>query len=173
MKTKIIVLSIILLLPLTNVFAQKQSVSAQVDSFYKFYRARSDAFNSGDVNLYKKWFSAGLTKLFQNELKREREFLKKNPTDKPHFGDGFPFIPPDECYKMGKFYKHNYRLGSETIRKGIAVVEVKFYNQKVCGGDFIETYKVELIKSKGGWLINDFIYADGKRLSEDLKRAEY
>ena len=173
MKTKIIFLSIILLLLSANIFAQKQSAAAAVGAFYKFYRARSGIFNAREVNLYKKWFSADLNKLFQNELTREKEYLKQNPTDKPFFGDGFPFQPLDECVKSGKSYKNIYQIGTETVRKSIAIVEVKFYNPKPCGGELVETYKIELVNSKGGWLINDWIYADGKRLTEDLKRAEY
>lgn len=173
MKSKIIFLSIILVLFSANVFAQKQNASAVVGAFYKFHLARSGIFKSSEVNLYKKWFSVDLNKLFQNELKREKEYLKQNPTDKPHFGDGFPFQPYEECEKSGKSYKNIYKIGTETIRKSIAVVEVKFYNPKVCGGELIETYKVELTNSKGVWLINDWIYSDGKRLTEDLKREEY
>ncbi len=173
MKTKIIFGAVLWLLLSANIFAQKQSASVVVGSFYKFHLARSGVFKSSEVNLYKKWFSADLNKLFQNELKRDKEYLKQNPTDKPYFGDGFPFQPLDECSNSGKSYKNTYKIGTETIRKSIAMVEVKFYNPRQCGSELIETYKVELIQSKGIWLINDWIYADGKRLTEDLKRTEY
>ena len=71
-----------------NIFAQKQSASAALEPFYKFYRARSGIFNAKEVDLYK---------LFQNELKCKKEYLKQNPTDKLFYGDGFPFQPLDEC----------------------------------------------------------------------------
>jgi hypothetical protein len=173
MKTKIAFLSIILLVLSANVFAQKQSASAQVAAFYKFHRARSGVFRTSEVAAHKRWFTAELNRLFQNELKREKEFLKQNPTDKPHFGDGFPFLPYEECSSGGKNVKNVLKVGSETIRKSVAVVEVKFSQPKACGGAPIETYKVELLNVKGVWLINDWIFADGKRLSEDLKRTEY
>jgi hypothetical protein len=173
MKTKFFLLSMILLLLSANIFAQKQDAAAAVGAFYKFHRTRSNVFKASEVNLYKKWFSAGLNKLFQYELKREKEYLKKNPTDKPYFGDGFGFDPLDECSKAGKSYKNTYQIGTAAIRKSLAVVEVKFYNPKACGGEAIATYKIELIQNKGIWLINDWIYPDGKRLTEDLKRTEY
>ena len=152
---------------------RKQSASAVVQSFYKFHRARSGIFNSSEVNLRKKWFSGDLNKLFVNELKREKEFLKANPTDKPHLGDGFPFQPYDECARTGKAIKNPYKIGAAAVNGNKAIVEVKFYNPKACGGELIETYKVELVKSKGIWLINDWLYSDGKTLTEDLKRTDY
>jgi hypothetical protein len=173
MKTKIFFLSIILLLLSANVFAQKQAAAAQVEAFYKFHRAGSGVFNARGVNSHKRWFTAELNRLFQNELKREKEFLKQNPTDKPHFGDGFPFLPYEECSSGGKLVKNVLKIGPETIRKGVAVVEVKIFQPKQCGGELTDTYKVELVKIKSVWLINDWIYSDGKRLSEDLKRSEY
>ena len=173
MKTKTIFALILLAMLAANVFAQKQNASAVVGAFYKFHQTRSGAFKASEFNLHKKWFSASLNKLFQNELKREKEFLKQNPTDKPHFGDGFPFFPFEDCSSGGKLVKNVLKTGAETIRKSIAIVEVKIYQPKQCGGELSETYQVELKNIKGVWLISDWIYADGKRLSEDLKRTEY
>jgi len=173
MKNKFIFLAVLLLLFSADVFAQKQSAAAFVRSFYEFHRARSGAFNAGEVNSRKKWFTAELNRLFQSELKREKEYLKQNPTDKPHFGDGFPFLPYEECSKDGKGFKNVLKTGTETIRKSLTIVEVKIFQPKACGGELTATYKVELVKIKNGWLINDWIYDDGKRLSDDLKRAEY
>lgn len=173
MKSKFIFLSVVIILFSANVFAQKQTAPAFVESFYKLHRSRPNIFKASEVNLYKKWFSPELNKLFQNELKRENAYLKQNPTDKPHFGDGFPFVPLDECYKMGKSYNNLYKAGAVTTDGDKTIVEVKFSNPKVCGGDPIDTYKVELIKTGGAWLINDWLYSDGTRLTDDLKRTEY
>ena len=173
MKNKIIFLPVVLLVFSASVFAQEQSSSEYVESFYKFHRARERTFNAGEVNLHKKWFTAELNRLFQNELKREKEYLKKNPGNKPFFGDGFSLMPLEECTSGGKLSKNVLKVGSETIRKSVAIVEVKFSEPKPCGGALIETYKVELVKSDGVWLINDWIYGDGERLSGDLKRTKY
>jgi hypothetical protein len=173
MKTKFVLLSIVLLLLSTNVFAQKQTAAAFVESFYRFHRARSGIFNAIEVNAHRRWFTAELNRLFQNELKREKEFLKQNPTDKPHFGDGFPFLPYEECSKDGKSVKNVLQVGPEIILEDHAIVEFRIFQPKACGGELTDTYKIELVKNNRGWLINDWIYADGERLSDDLKRAEY
>jgi hypothetical protein len=173
MKLKTVFLSIVLVLLSTNAFAQKQDAAAIVQSFYKFHLSRSGVFDAGEVKARQKWFSTDLNKLFQTELQREKEYLKANPTDKPHFGDGFPFQPYEECSKDGKSYKNTYNIGARTVEKDKATVEVKFYMPKECGGDLIETYKVELLKSKSNWLINNWLYADGTTLSQDLKRTDY
>ncbi len=173
MKTKIIFLSIILVLLSTNIFAQKQEASAVVQSFYKFHLSRSGIFDAGEVKARKKWFTDDLNKLFQTELQREKEYLKANPTDKPHFGDGFPFQSLDECESAGKLIKNTYQVGAATVKGEQATVEVKFYQPKECGSDLIDTYKVELVKNKGKWLIDDWLYSDAKTLTEDLKRTNY
>lgn len=174
MKTKTIFLTVILLLLSIGVFAQKDpEPSSVVRKFYRLHLTRSGIFSASEVSWYKKWFSDDLNKLFDNELKREKEFLKQNPTDKPHFGDGFPFQPLDECAPDGKAVQNTYQVGAAAIEGSKARVEVKFYNPKACGGELIDTYKVELLVDKGFWLINDWLYSDGRKLSEDLKRADY
>ncbi len=173
MKTKTILVVVALALLSSVVFAQKQGASDAVKSFYNFHRSRTGVFNSYEVELRKKWFSNNLYKLFLNELKREKEFLKNNPTDKPFFGDGFPFQPYDECSKENKSYPNRYETDTSSIDGNKTIVAVKFYNPKQCDGSLIETFKVELIKSKEKWLIDDWVYADGKRLTDDLKRENY
>jgi hypothetical protein len=174
MKRKIFFLSLILPILSANVFAQKQSAAKFVESFYDFHRARSGIFDQAEVKAHRRWFTPALNRLFQIELQREAEFLKQNPTDKPHFGDGFPFQPLEECSKNGKFFKNDLKTSRETkVSALVSTVEVRFYQPKVCGGELIDTYKVELGWSKSGWKINDWIYSDNSRLSEDLKRTEY
>jgi hypothetical protein len=173
MKTKIIFILGILVLFSTGVFAQTDQASAAVQSFYKFHRSRSDVFDTRQVALRKPWFSSDLNGLFQYELKREKAFFKKNPNEKPFFGDGFPFQPLDECYKAGKSINNLYKVGATALQDQKAVVEVQFYAPKVCGGYLIDSYKVELVKNNGKWLINDWVYPDGQTLIADLKRKEY
>ena len=173
MKIKLILVSIILLLISTSVYAQKQDATATVQEFYKFHLARSGAFDAGEVKARRKWLTNNLNKLFQTELQREKEHLKANPTDKPHFGDGFPFQPFDQCESAGKLIKNTYQIGAATVRGERATVEVRFFQPKECGGDLIDIYKVELVKSKEKWLIDDWLFSDAKTLTDDLKRANY
>ncbi len=173
MKTKIIFLSIILLTLLTSIYAQKQDATATVQEFYKFHLSRPGIFKESEVKAYRKYFTDNLNRLFQTELQREKEYLKANPTDKPHFGDGFPFQPFDECESAGKLIKSTYTVGAAAVKGERATVEVKFSPPKECGGDLIGIYKVELVKSKGKWLIDDWLYSDAKTLTEELKRTNY
>ncbi len=170
MKFKALILTIALLAG--TALAQKSGPVQTVRSFYTFNNARNQAFDQKGLNVRKSWFSPALTRLFENELRRERDYLKKNPTDKPHF-DAFPFVPEDECYRMGKFYPDRLVFGAGKTSANRSTVSVKFYLSKVCGGDFVTTYKVEVKKVNGRWLIDDWIYDDGSRLTDDLKRAEY
>src|SRR5262245_25795757 len=78
------------LLSLT-VAAQTNSPVAAVNTFYKYDRLHSQIFNRRNIDARKQWFSPELYALFQYELKREAAYLKKNPSDKPYFGDGLPF----------------------------------------------------------------------------------
>ena len=174
MKTRIITLSILLAFFSVNIFAQNQSAASFVQSFYKFHRARWDAFTKNEVQVRKKWFTTELFELFQYELKREAEYLKEYPTNKPYFGDGFPFTPMEECYFKEKEIKNVLKIGKTSIKGNKSIVKVSFYYPKVCEGGLIHSYKIELVKNKNSWLINDLIYVDsGERLTKDLKRERY
>ena len=72
-----------------------------------------------------------------------------------------------------KEIKNVLKLGTIESSENKTVIEVKFYYPKTCGGELTRAHKIELVKSKGVWFINDLIYSDGSRLTEDLKRAEY
>ena len=173
MKIKFIVLSLVLAFLSIGVYGQKQDASATVQSFYKFHLSRSGIFNAGEVKAHKKFFTEDLSKLFQIELQREKDYLKANPTNKPHFGDGFPFQSTNECTSAGKSIVNTYQVSAAEVKGERATVAVKFYQPKECGGELIDTYKVELVKTKGKWLIDDWLYSDAKTLTEDLKRANY
>lgn len=162
-----------------NILAQKQSPKEFVQEFYKFHRSLSNTSFAEEVDAHKKWFTPKLNQLLQYELKREAEYLKEYPTNKPFFGEGLPFVPLEECYRNDKNIKNILRIGTVTTRKNVTTVKVSFYQPKVCEGYFIHGYKIELVKNKGSWLINDLIFLDdetGKedsRLTDDLKREKY
>jgi hypothetical protein len=165
---------IMLLFASTFVFAQQNNdARSTVEKFYKFYRTRNSVVSTHELNLIKPWFTVGLTKLFQNEIKREADYLKKHTDDKPHFGDGFPFTPYDECVIDNKIILNKLEFSERKLDINKAIVEVTFMSPKDCGGEFIDAYNVELLKSKNRWLINDWIYSDQKTLTEDLKREDY
>ena len=169
-------LAIILTFSLSN-FAQSQIVSETVEKFYKFHRIRSGIVSTHELNLRKTWLTSELAKLFRNEIKREDEFTRKHPNDKPYFGDGFPFQPFEECVIDNKIILNRLEIGKVEINANKAMVEVKFFIPKECEDQvekkLLDTYQVELVKSKTRWLINDWIYADGKKLSNVLRRVKY
>ncbi len=156
-----------------GVFAQKQNATETVKSFYKFHLLRSGVFSLPEVKLRKRWLTAELYKYFLLEIKREDEFTRKNPSDKPHFGDGFPFQPFEECVIDEKLFRNLYQVNEIFSEPNKAMVEIKFSQPKECGKAVIATYKVELLKTRNIWLINDWIYPPGNRLSEELKRKNY
>ena len=156
-----------------GVFAQTNTPAAAVTSFYKFSRSQSQDFNSRGIESRKRWFSTPLYKLFLNELQREKEFLKKNPTDMPFFGNGVPFQPIDETCEAGKrSYRYTYSVGKGEVNGDSATVPVSFTYPAQCKIP-PTIYKVVLVKAKTGWLIDDMIYPNGPTLVADLKRTEY
>ena len=89
---KVFLLAAIFVLSLSSsVISQTHTPETDLAAFIKFSRSMRQDFNSRGVESRKQWFSAPLYKLFLNELKRQDEYLKKNPTDMPYFGDGVPF----------------------------------------------------------------------------------
>ncbi len=145
-----------------------------VAAFYRFDSANSQVFNRRNIDARKRWFSAELYKLLINELAREKEFLKANPTDKPHFGDGLPFRPLDEvCELNGKNYRRQISYGQVTVKGDLGNVDVYFKYPKGCNIPDI-LYAVNMSKENGRWVIDDIRYfPDNTSLVEDLNRAEY
>ena len=127
-----------------------------------------------NIDLRKRWFSPELYKLLLNELKREAAYIKANPTDKPHFGDGLPFQPLDEtCELNGKSYKRQISYGTVTVKGNAGNVDVYFKYPKGCNIPDI-LYAVNMDKEKGRWVIADIRYFPGDTsLVEDLNRKEY
>jgi hypothetical protein len=176
-KIKILGLLVIVLILSNAVFAQKQNPTEIVKSFYKFHLGRTVLFSLHEVKLRKRWFTNELFQLLLVELKREDEFIRKNPNDKPHFGDGFPFQPFEECVIGEKIIRNLYEVKEISSDANKATVEVSFFVPKECEEqteeNLLAIYKIELIKTKNTWLLNDWVYSDGSRLSKDLKREKY
>lgn len=156
------------------VFSQQSTPKATAMSFYKFNSANSKVFNRKNIDARKRWFSDELYQLFIKELTREAEFLKANPTDKPHFGDGLPFQPLDEvCELNGKKYRRVLSYGRETIKGNIGNIDVYFKYPKGCNLPDI-LYALNMDRVRGRWVIDDIRYfPDNTSLVEDLGRKEY
>jgi len=153
--------------------AQSSPVAA-AKAFYAFDRSHSQVFNRKNIDARKQWFSAELYKLLINELAREKAYLAKNPTDKPHFGDGLPFQPLDEeCNAGGKKYRNNLSFGPVNVNAKARNFDAYFSYPKACGIEKT-TFEVVVIKQNGKWVIDDILYpATTSTLVEDLNRKEY
>jgi hypothetical protein len=162
------------LLSLTSL-AQQSTPKAAVESFYKFDSSHSQVFNRANIDARKAWFAPELYNLFQNELRREAAYLKKNPTDKLYFGDGLPFRPYDEvCNAGGKNVGRGLTVKQEFIIGSRAITTASFAYPKACteAGDPV-VYTIGLIKANGRWVIDDVNYGEDTTLKQRLKRTEY
>src|SRR6058998_3314832 len=139
-------------------YSQMSSPANTVRLFYKFDRSHSQIFNRRNIDERKSWFSASLYQLFLNEMRREATDLKKNPTDKPHFGDGLPFQPLNEpCEADGKTYRNRYDVVPGKVKRSDGHVTVRFFYPFACKmGRSI--YGIDLKKTGSRWVIDDIGY---------------
>ena len=153
---------------------QTGSPTAAVKAFYAFDRSHSKIFSRRTIDARRGWFSNELYKLFLNEIKREAAYLKKNPTDKPYFGDGFPFQPYDEACKVGRRSLHKTLKIDPAFEKGDrAAVTATFAFPAPCKDPDATTYTIGLVKVRGRWLIDDVNFGEDRSLKQDLNRKDY
>jgi len=164
--------SAILLLSV-SAFAQRSTPKAAVESFYKFDRSNPQAFNRRNIEARKAWFSPALYALFQNELRRETAYLKKNPTNKPYFGDSLPFRPLEELCDGPQKLGRVLTIKQEFQRSSRGAVTATFEYPKPCTTRDTVVYTIGLIKVNGGWVIDDVNYGEDTNLKERLRREEY
>ena len=153
--------------------AAQSTPKSAVEAFYKFDGSHSQTFNRRNIEARKRWFTDVLQLQFQNELRRQREYLRQNPTDKPHFGDGLPFRPLDETCRVGRrSFGYSLTVGRTSARGASATVPVTFSYPKSCGLPST-IYSIRLRRVNRLWLINDLEYPDGDTLLADLMRPNY
>jgi len=155
--------------------AQSTAPDATVRAFYAYSNPRSSTFDRRHIELRKKWYTPALYAAFLRQLAEDEAHLKAFPTDKPFFGDGLDFRPLDEPCKVGeRSYKRVQSVFRSQMTASRAEVEVKFAYPAACieGGPPI-IYKVNLQKTGGRWLINDWNYDDGHTLVGDMKSHKY
>ncbi len=170
-----IFLAVIFIAAISAVSFAQSTPKAAVEAFYKFDRSHSQVFTRRNLEAKKAWFSTELYSLFQNELRREAAYLRKNPSDKPYFGDGLPFQPLDETCKAGRReYRRSIVIKQEFQRGNRAAATATFAYPKACtdGGDPI-VYTIGLIRSRGVWVIDDVNYGEDTTLKQRLQRKEY
>lgn len=173
-KSKLLFATFLIIASALAAFAQSGSPTAALEAFYKYDRSHSQVFNRKNIDARKQWFSAGLYSLFQKELKREAAYLKKNPTDKPYFGDGLPFQPIDETCKVnGKETHRSVKIKQEFKQASRAAATASFAYPKGCTDGDVVVYTIGMVKEKGKWVIDDVNYGEDTTLKERLNRKEY
>jgi len=176
MKTWFLASIVAALVCASHSFAQT-TPRAALEAFYKYDRSHSQTFNRKNIEARKRWFSAELYNLFLNELKREATYLKKNPTDKPFFGDGLPFQPLKEKCEAG--FDRGLVIKQDFVRGNRAAATANFAYPKACGGDPSAEWKVPVVytigvvKTRSGWVIDDINYGEDTTLKQRLQRKEY
>jgi hypothetical protein len=172
MKSKpIFFLAVTLFVCSLSVIAQN-SPRAAVEAFYHYDRSHPQTFNRQNIDARKRWFSSELYNLFLSELKREAAYLKKNPTDKPFFGDGLPFQPLQESCDGKTTAKQRITVRQEFVRGNRAAATATFSDPKPCPAHS-DVYTIGLTKTKSGWVIDDINYGEDTTLKQRLRRKEY
>lgn len=173
MKTRIISIALLLLIPASAAFSQSRGPAETVKAFYAYSNARSSTFNKRHIESRKKWYTPALYKAFVAHLRDQQAYLKKNPTDKPYFGDGLDFRPLDEpCEANGKSYNRAQSISRVSNGKARSYVDVKFAYPKACTEEPIY-YRVNLQKVNGKWLIADWTYSSGMTLTREMRENKY
>lgn len=174
MRLKTAIISALILIFGSTAFAQAAPDPEEtVRAFYKYSNARSSTFNRRHIESRKQWYTPALYNAFWTQLRKDQAYLKKNPTDKPFFGDGLDFMPLDEpCDANGKSYRRSWSISRRDIRKTRAYIDVKFAYPKACNLES-EYYRVNLQKIGGKWLISDWTYSDGSTLTGDMRKHNY
>jgi hypothetical protein len=143
-----------------------------VEAFYRYDRFHSQTFNRRNIDARKRWFSAELYNLFLNELKRETAYLKKNPGNKPRFGDGLPFQPLQESCDGKTSARQVLSIRQESVLGNRAVVTARFTDPKPCPSR-TDVITIGVIKTRSGWVIDDMNFGTDETLKQELRRKEY
>ena len=149
----------------------QSSPRATVDAFYRFDRSHSQIFNRRNIDARKRWFSAELYKLFLYELRREADFVKKHPDEKPFFGDGLPFQPVQEMCEQGR--DRTVVIKQDFVRGTRAAATATFAYPKPCRDADPLVYTIGLTKTRTGWVIDDINFGEDTSLKQRLQRKEY
>ena len=170
-KINFILVALLLCMAASSLSAQASSPKAAIEAFYKYDRSHSQVFNRANINARKQWFSNELYSLLIGELKRDTEYLKKNPGDKPYFGDGLPFQPLQEKCEAGKY--RGLLIKQDFLQGDRAVELAGFSYPKPCKDSDPVVYTIGMFKVGGKWVIDDINYGEDTTLKQRLKRKEY
>ncbi|MGB7207638.1 MAG: hypothetical protein WBD27_03155 [Pyrinomonadaceae bacterium] len=175
-KKSITALASLIIALASTTFAQSPTAAGTVRTLLTYEKqhdnARDMTFNQRNLNIYKKWITPELYRLFTVELAREKREAKLHPDDKPYFGDGMDFGPMKEyCKENGRVYKQQFSLRLAARSSKFTIVPAAFFYNKACGGGDPIIYRFKLVRRPSGWLIDDIDYGANGSLRRDLRRA--
>jgi hypothetical protein len=170
-KINFLLVMFVLSASVSAVLAQTNTPKAALEAFYRYDRSHSQVFNRTNINARRQWLSTELYSLLLNELKRDAAYLKRNPTDKPYFGDGLPFQPLQEKCEAGKarglVIKHEFLKGDR------AAATAAFAYPKPCKKADPVLYTIGMVNNGSKWVIDDINYGEDTTLKQRLNRKEY
>jgi hypothetical protein len=173
MISKIIAIVLLILISPVAAFAQAIGPAETIKAFYKYSDAHSSTFNRRHLESRKGWYTPALYQAFLAHLRDEQAYLKKNPTNKPFFGDGLDFKPLNEsCNESGRTYRRMQSISRRTIWKMRAYIDVRFAYPAPCKVAPVD-YRVKLEKIHGKWLISDWIYSSSVTLTQEMRENRH
>jgi len=173
-KKASVLLGILTLFMAVAAAGQSSTPKAAAEAFYRYDQAHSQVFTRAAVEARKKWLSPDLYRLFHYELKRQAAYLKRNPNDKPYFGDGLPFQPLQEnCDSGGRGAGRKLSIKQDFQKGDRSVVLAVFAYPKPCKDPASVTFTIGLVRGKTGWQIDDINYGEDTTLKQRLNRKEY
>lgn len=173
MRVRTVLAVTVVLICAASALSQTSEPAETVRAFYRFSNARSPIFNRRHIESRKRWYTPALYRLFREELRKQTDFLKQHPDEKPFFGDGLDFRPLHEsCQANGKSYPRSQSISRTEVTGQSANVDVKFAYPQACSEEPIY-YRVQLKKLNGKWLIDDWSYTSGVTLTREMKGNKY
>jgi hypothetical protein len=131
--------------------APATSAEGTVQSMLQSHFAGSMEFVPASVQAKRAWLSAGLL------ARLEAYFAKAVPVNEPPLVNGDPFTDSQE-------YPTRFSVGAATVENDRATVIVRFAD-----AHRERMVRYRLVRSEGGWRVDDLNYADGNALSVRLR----
>ncbi len=133
-----------------------------VSSFYRSHIKQQKLFTARSVRLWRSSITPELYQALLYELKRQANYLRANPGNKPFFEGGDPFIEFSDGYPTAFSIGRIIILGGKAYTK----LSLAFTNST---GKWKDYDSLALQRINGRWLVSD----RGSNLLKTLRRRKY
>ena len=135
--------------------------------------ARDIIFDRRNIEIYRKWITPGLCRLYLIEVAREEREAKEHPDEKPYFGDGMTFCPMKElCRVRDKVFPQRFLLSKSRLIGNQAYIRARFFYHPDCDYGNHTFYSFILKKVGFAWLIDNIDYGKNGTLRRSLRRED-